>query len=158
MNRVDREEGPRGQATGLVLREIVQSDIPDLFRIRVAVKENAMSPAELLEADITPGTTAERLRTYCKGWIAEWGEDPVGFSIADSDTSSIWALFVYEAYQGRGIGRALLARAAEWLRSVGKEEVWLTTTPGTRADGFYEHLGWKRGEVEGDEVRYTLLM
>lgn len=138
------------------VREIVEADIPDLFHIRVAVKENAMSPQELLEADITSETTAARLRTYCKGWIAVWGNDPVGFSIADSDTSSIWALFIYEAYEGRGIGRALLGRAVEWLREIGKSEVWLTTTPGTRADGFYEHLGWKRREIEGDEVRYTL--
>lgn len=141
----------------LAIREIVETDIPELTKIRVSVRENSMSREEMAASNITPETTAEKLRTYCKGWIAEYEGQAVGFSIADSKTNSIWALFLYEQYERRGIGKRLLGLANARLWEMGAEQIWLRTMPNTRADGFYNYLGWTRSDTnEYGEVRFTL--
>ena len=142
------------------IREAIAADIPALFEIRTAVTENAMTEADLAASGITPERSAELLRTEGRCWVAEAGKPVVGFCIANSRTRSIWALFVLPEYEGRGIGRRLLEPAVDWLWRSGTDELWLTTETDTRAEGFYEHLGWRRGEVaieDGyEEVRYTL--
>ncbi|WP_076881902.1 GNAT family N-acetyltransferase [Burkholderia pseudomallei] len=47
-----------------------------------------------------------------------------------------------------GVGRELLERAVKWLRDNGVDRVTLVTDPGSRADGFYQHLGWQRGALD----------
>jgi hypothetical protein len=43
----------------------------------------------------------------------------------------------------------------DWLWSTGPYRLWLTTQPGTRAQGFYEAAGWRLvGVTEGGEVRF----
>lgn len=142
------------------IREAIAADIPALFEIRTAVTENAMTEADLAASGITPERAAELLRTEGRCWVAEAGKPVVGFCIANSKTRSIWALFVLRAYEGRGIGRRLLEPAVDWLWRSGADELWLETETNTRAEGFYVHLGWKRGDVElkdgYEEVRYTL--
>ena len=142
------------------IREAVTADIPALFEIRTAVSENAMTEADLTASGITPERSAELLRTDARCWVAEAGSRIVGFCIANSNTRSIWALFILPSYEGRGIGRRLTETVVDWLWQNGAEEIWLETETNTRAEGFYEHLGWRRGEVvikEGyEEVRYTL--
>lgn len=116
-----------------------------------------MSLEEMEASNITVESTAEKLRSYCKGWIAGCDGESVGFSIADSKTNSIWALFICEEYEARGIGRDLLALAVSWLWEQGAQRIWLTTLPDTRADGFYNHLGWSRGGItDSGELKYTL--
>ena len=45
----------------------------------------------------------------------------------------------------------------DWLWSLGHARLWLTTSPGTRAERFYLALGWQvRGTVPGGEVRLEL--
>ena len=143
------------------IREANVADIPALFEIRTAVTENAMTEAELAACGITPERSAELLRTDGRCWVAEAGKRIVGFCIANVNSRSIWALFILPAYEGRGIGRRLLKAAVDWLWRSGADELWLATETNTRAEGFYEHLGWKRGEVElkdgYEEVRYTMV-
>ena len=142
------------------IRKAIAADIPALFEIRTAVTENAMTEAELAASGITPERSAELLRTEGRCWVAEAGKRIVGFCIANVKSRSIWALFILPPYEGRGIGRRLTETAVDWLWQNGAEEIWLETETNTRAEGFYEHLGWKRGEVvieDGyEEVRYTL--
>ncbi|MCY3765422.1 MAG: GNAT family N-acetyltransferase [Gemmatimonadetes bacterium] len=142
------------------IRKAIAADIPVLFEIRTAVNENAMTEADLAASGITPERSEELLRTEGRCWVAEAGKPVVGFCIANSKTRSIWALFVLPAYEGRGIGRRLAETAVDWLWQNGAEEIWLETETNTRAEGFYEHLGWRRGEVvikDGyEEVRYNL--
>ncbi len=142
------------------IRKAIAADIPALFEIRTAVTENAMTEAELAASGITPERSAELLRTEGRCWVAEAGKRIVGFCIANVKSRSIWALFILPAYEGRGIGRRLTETAVDWLWQNGAEEIWLETETNTRAEGFYEHLGWRRGEVaieDGyEEVRYTL--
>jgi len=57
---------------------------------------------------------------------------------------NLFALFVEEAYEGRGIGRAFFKRAVEVLNDAGcPRRWWLTTWPGTRAERFYRRAGWR---------------
>ena len=61
------------------------ADLPELTRIRVSVKENAMTEAELAAAGITHESMAEKPSTRCKGRVAESDGRRAGFSIADSE-------------------------------------------------------------------------
>lgn len=135
----------------MIIREATRSDVPALVVVRGAVKEN------ILTSDIPHERIVAGLEVRGKGWVAEHEGQVVGFSIADLDESMIWALFLLPAWEGRGLGAALLERAVGWLWREGCECIWLTTEPGSRAEGFYEYLGWTRvGMTEKGEVRFEL--
>jgi GNAT superfamily N-acetyltransferase len=61
-----------------------------------------------------------------------WEEDSkiVGFSARRSAHRQYLCAIVEEAYEGRGIGLALLERATEVLIEAGCPRMWLTTAPG----------------------------
>jgi GNAT superfamily N-acetyltransferase len=52
-------------------------------------------------------------------------------------------LFVDPKHERRGIGRPLFEKALDVLRQDGHRIAWLTTDPGSRAEGFYRAAGWK---------------
>lgn len=135
-------------------REATVADIPALAAIRLEVVENALTDP----GRVTRGMYHDYLTTSGKGWVCEINRSIVGFSIAALDTHTIWALFVHPEYEGRGIGRALLAAAVDWLFEQGAEVISITTDPNTRADKLYEEAGWERGEhIANGEVRYRLV-
>lgn len=61
----------------------------------------------------------------------------LGSSATDTRDGTIWALFIDPDHEGRGIGRALLAKACDVLRQAGHRTATLGTEPGSRADRFY---------------------
>ena len=64
-------------------------------------------------------------------------------------------LFVDPAYQGRGIGRALMERALACARERGFRRATLGTAVENKpAREFYEHLGWRD---TGERRRHTFL-
>lgn len=134
------------------IREAQLEDIETLFKIRTSVVENYLSRQELANLDITPATVAIMLQTDCCAWVAEIDEKLIGFSIADAAQTTVFALFILPAYEGRGVGRALIEKAEQWLWSLGFTEIWLLTTnnPKLRAYGFYQHLGWIPNDVQPD--------
>ena len=84
------------------------------------------------------------------------GTAPVGFlSLRVYDTPAdptmvprrrghLETLVVNARQRRRGIGRSLLATAADWARARGATEMVLTTWVGnTEADAFYERLGYR---------------
>jgi GNAT superfamily N-acetyltransferase len=98
----------------LLIRKATREDVPRLFEIRGAVRENRLGD---------PGRVTVAL---CE-WFTEnsafwlWVEEGrvQGFSAADPRNGSIFGLFVDPAYEGRGIGRKLLPLACETLRKAG---------------------------------------
>lgn len=128
-------------------RRAVAADIPDIMRIRLAVRENTLSDPAL----VTPAMCEDYLDTLGRGWVCEDDGVIVGFSYAARRDASIWALFVLPEHEGRGIGKRLLQLAVDWLFSLGHDEVVLGTSVDTRADRFYAAQGWTRGEMK-DEV------
>jgi GNAT superfamily N-acetyltransferase len=134
-------------------RRAIVDDIPAMSRIRIAVRENALSdPARITEA-----MYRDHLDALGRGWVAELDGAIVGFSYADRTDASIWALFVDPPREGLGAGRQLLRLAVDWLFQIGNDEVRLGTQAHTRADRFYAAQGWKRGDMKDDvEVGYRL--
>lgn len=137
----------------MIFREANVDDIPALSKVRLSVKENVLSNPYR----ITHETYNEYLSDIGKGWVCELQGQVLGFSVASLKDNSIWALFVMPGYEGKGIGKRLLNLATEWLFDMGAPSIILSTTVGTRADGWYERQGWSRGEVKTDgEVQYRL--
>ena len=129
------------------IRRARPGDHARVTEIRNSVTENILrDPSRVTVADYkwfekNPGV-----------WV--WEEDGriLGFSAADTRDGTIRALFIDPKHEGRGIGRALLARACDVLREAGYRSATLGTEPGSRADRFYREAGWtalhidKRGE------------
>ena len=137
----------------MIFREANTEDIPALSELRLSVKENMLSDPSRI--------TLEMYRAYLseigKGWLCEVNGEVVGFSIASARDASIWALFVKQEDEGKGVGTRLLKLATEWLFDTGASSICLSTEANTRADRFYERLGWRRGETKSNgEVGYTL--
>lgn len=137
----------------LVLRRAMVADIPAMSRVRIAVRENALS---------NPGRITEQMyRDYLdergRGWVAELEGQIIGFSYADRTDGSIWALFVDPAREGLGAGKRLLRLAVDWLFEIGFDEIRLGTAAHTRADRFYAAQGWTREDMKDDvEVWFRL--
>lgn len=142
----------------LHIRLATEDDINAMLRIRLDAKEN------ILRTKLTHEMVANAMRKDCQAWVALYHSHIVGFSIANKKNHSVWGLFVLSSYHGQGIGRALLNVASDWLwnQPVGFfrrpcQMIWLDTKQGSRAEGFYQHQGWRRGEnLPFDEVRYYL--
>ena len=121
-----------------MIRKATRDDVLRIMEIRAGVRENRLRDA----SDVT-------VEHVC--WFVDnpgiflWEEDGslVGFSASDPRNGNIFALFVEERYERRGIGRALLERACKVLADAGCTRVWLTTWPGTRAERFYRAAGWR---------------
>jgi GNAT superfamily N-acetyltransferase len=137
----------------LACRRAAVADIPAMSRIRLAVRENALSnPARITEA-----MYRDYLEALGRGWVAEQDGEIIGFAYADRTDASIWALFVDPPREGRGAGKALLRLAVAWLFELGNPEIRLGTAAHTRADRFYAAQGWTREDMKDDiEVGYRL--
>jgi GNAT superfamily N-acetyltransferase len=132
-------------------RRGVAADIARIMQIRAEVQENRLSdPGSVTAADCQRFVDKDRF------WLCEVDGRIVGFSASDERDGSIWALFLDPAWQGRGIGPALLERACADLRADGHAVARLSTDPGTRADRMYRRLGWAEHGIGADgEVRFV---
>lgn len=137
----------------MIYREATVKDIPQMQIVRNAVKENTLSnPALVTDADVEDYITRRG-----KGWVCEINELIVGFAIADLIDKNIWALFVHPDAEGKGVGKQLHDRMMNWYFSQTDETVWLSTSPGTRAEIFYKMQGWKEAGVYGKgELKFEM--
>jgi GNAT superfamily N-acetyltransferase len=124
-----------------------------MHKVRMSVNENRLSdPARIGFEDYRA-----LLDGAGRGWVFEIEGAIVGFAVGDHGRRNIWALFVAPGYERRGIGRALHERMVRWLFEQGRDPLWLTTEPGSRAERFYRAAGWEaRGEAPGGEMRFEL--
>ena len=148
-----------GEITPLTIREARETDIEALFEIRARTRENAIPRWYLESLGITPQSwAAGLLGGREQTWVCFDGEKQVGFCGADATSGEVQVLAVLPEYEGRGIGRDLLAQAVAWLRSRGWRRLWLATDPDPtkRSHGFYQSQGWRpTGEIQeraGDEI------
>lgn len=135
------------------LRQATMLDIPAMSAIRLGVTENVLSDP----SKVTEQMYRDYLELLGRGWVAEVDGVIAGFSYAAKDDASIWALFVAQPYEGRGIGKALLRLAVDWLFEQGCDRVQLSTTADTRADRFYAAQGWTRHTINERNAGFTLL-
>jgi len=136
-----------------VFRAMQESDLEEVYRVRMAVRENLLTDPSVAPVEKVLAVMAEG-----GSWVALQHGRLVGFTMATLVPEPlVWALFVEPEAEGRGIGRALFERVVVWLRAQGHGTATLSTDPGTRADGFYQRAGWRRGEVnELGEVVFSL--
>lgn len=142
----------------ITYREAVGDDMPAISRVRFAVRENILTPEQLRARGITEESVAASFLTTAKGWVAICEGYIVGFSIADREEATLFALFVQPEFEGKGIGSRLLDLAVDWLRAQGITRAWLTTGPNTKAAGFYARRGWVMvGPGTYGDDRYELI-
>ncbi len=136
-------------------REMTAADMPQVFDVRLATTENAVTIERLEEKGVTPASLAAAIEASAKGWVCEEDDKIVGFAMGDSKSGEVTVLALLPRCEGRGIGKQLLLMVQDWLFASGHEEIWLVTSPDPvfRAYGFYQALGWRpTGEIiDGDE-------
>lgn len=130
-------------------REVAEHDVPALFEVRTATRENAYTREQLRQLGITPDSVSGMLARDHRGWLCEVAGRVAGFAMGDQSTGELWVIAVRPEFEGRGIGAGLLRRVEAWLWSEGFEELWLTTDvdPSLRAYGFYRAHGWRDREA-----------
>ncbi|NLR74405.1 GNAT family N-acetyltransferase [Leeia sp. IMCC25680] len=125
-----------------------------MSRIRLSVTENVLSRPDRITHDMY----VDHLERLGRSWVCEQSQHIIGFASACVTDHSIWALFVHPTQEGQGAGQHLLALACDWLFTQGAPVIRLSTTPGTRADRFYQAQGWQRDGTTADgEICYLRL-
>lgn len=129
------------------IREAKIEDIPQIQIVRNSVKENVLSNPNV----VTDKLCEDFLFKRGKGWVCEIDHQVVGFSIVDLKDKNVWALFLKPEFEKKGIGRKLHDIMLDWYFSQTKENIWLGTSPNTRAEFFYKKSGWNEIGKHGDE-------
>lgn len=130
-----------------MIRKATRGDVLRIMEIRAGVRENRLR-------DLSRVTMEDVCWFVDNPGIFLWEEDGsiVGFSAGDPRNGNIFALFVEEGYERRGIGKALFERACKVLAEAGCTRMWLTTWPGTRAERFYRAAGWRVTGMEAGNL------
>ncbi|MFN0032095.1 MAG: GNAT family N-acetyltransferase [Flavobacteriales bacterium] len=137
------------------IRHAIAKDISQIQVVRNAVKENTLSDPSLVTDEDCMIYITERGR----GWVCEVDGEIVGFAIADLKDNNIWALFLRPEFEGRGIGRQLHHTMLHWYFAQTNKTVWLSTSPGTRAEAFYRKAGWIAvGSYGKGEIKFEMAM
>ena len=135
------------------IREAVIGDIKQIQRVRNLVTENTLSDPNL----VTDKDCEEFIMVRGKGWVCEIDNQIVGFSIADLKDNNIWALFLQPEFENLGIGRQLHDVMLDWYFNQTKNNVWLGTSPNTRAETFYRKSGWAEISTHGKgEIKFEM--
>lgn len=136
------------------MRPIESKDLKEIFELRAATRENALSRKDLRKMGITEESTEAILRTTHRGWLCEEAGRIVGFAIGDGKTGELLVIAVLPEFEGGGVGLRLLDRVEEWLWSLGWQELWLWTSPDRqkRAFTFYLKRGWIVAELKDDRL------
>jgi GNAT superfamily N-acetyltransferase len=128
------------------------ADIAVLRRIRDSAVENQLVNVRLAYEDYLEGLFVDG-----RTWVAEHDGQLVGFVCGRPNKKDIWALFLLQAYEGKGIGNTLMALVEQWMFGQGVDAITLTTAPGTRAERLYQRRGWQQDGLLEREVRYRLV-
>lgn len=137
---------------------VADPSVSAAVRFRPARLVDATALADLttqLGYPASPVETVERLAELGDSesviLVAEYRERVVGWVhvrrvvLLTGPHAEIDGLVVDEAYRGRGIGEALLARAEEWAAERGETRIHVRSNViRERAHGFYERLGYER--------------
>lgn len=137
----------------MIFREAALTDIPQISKVRLSVKENILSNPDLVPYE----DYVEFLTKRGKGWVCEVDNAIVGFSIVDLKDHNIWALFIDPDYEKKGIGKQLHKLMLHWYFEQTKNSVWLGTEPKSRAEHFYRKAGWQEIGLHGKgEIKFEM--
>jgi GNAT superfamily N-acetyltransferase len=131
----------------LRIRIATRADVPEIQRIRAAVRENRLVSRRIGDEEVI-----EYIERHGRGWVAVRMGTICGFAIGDARDGNIWALFVDPDCEGLGAGRLLHDTMVDWLFAQGLQRLYLGTEPATRAEGFYRCAGWTQlGIAHGEQ-------
>ncbi|HHT26732.1 MAG TPA: hypothetical protein GXZ82_05750 [Firmicutes bacterium] len=65
----------------MLIREVVEDDVPALFEVRVRTDEYRLTHEELTALGITEESVRNRLKGSLKGWLCEVDGQVVGFAM-----------------------------------------------------------------------------
>ena len=137
----------------MTIREATTGDIKQIQVIRHSVKENKLSNPGL----VTDDDCADYINNRGKGWVCETNGKIIGFAIIDLFANNIWALFVHPDMETQGAGRLLHDTMLDWYFSQTEKDVWLSTSPKTRAETFYRKSGWVATGLHGtEEIKFEM--
>lgn len=142
----------------LIHRPATPADAPACIALRGQTRQNAISATQLAAMDITADSWAEGIRSGATpGHVALQHGTLAGYCFGDRESGEVLVLALLPAFEGRGLGRDLLARVVEQLAGLGHRRLFLacSTDPASRSHGFYRHLGWQptgRLDGHGDEI------
>ncbi|WP_447772634.1 N-acetyltransferase family protein [Variovorax boronicumulans] len=142
----------------ITYRQAIPADTPACIELRGRTRENAFSVEDLRALGITlESWQASIADGSLPGYVALVDGELAGYCFGDRDTGEIAVLALLPAYEGHGIGKALLALMVDEFKGLGFQRLFLNCSPDpqVRSHGFYRHLGWKpTGEFDaaGDEV------
>ena len=137
----------------MIFRQAQIEDIKQIQIVRNSVKENTLSNPFL----VTEKDYREFLTERGNGWVCEIDNQIIGFAIVDLRDNNIWALFLKPEFEGKGIGTKLQNLMLDWYFEKGKENVWLGTSPNTRAEKFYTESGWVKNGMHGSkEIKFEM--
>lgn len=137
----------------MIFREATKNDIGQIQVVRNAVTENTLSNPAL----VTDKDCEDYMMNRGKGWVCEVEGKIVGFAIADLVDHNVWALFIQPGFDKKGIGRRLHDDMLDWYFQQTTQTIWLSTSPGTRAETFYRKAGWKETGVYGKgEIKFEM--
>ena len=135
-----------------VLRVALRDDIAEIQRVRHAVRENRLTSGVVTDDDVR-----QHLEVLGRGWVILLDGTLRAFAIGNRTNGNVWALFVEQGYEQRGFGRRLHDAMVAWFWAEGVPRLWLSTTPGTRAEGFYRAAGWRdAGPAPHGEIRFEM--
>ncbi len=141
----------------LQYRPATAADIGQCIILRGLTRENAVSATRLAELGITEASWGGQVAAGdLPGHICMAGSQMAGYCFGDSGSGEVVVLALLPAFEGQGIGQALLRQVMALLRERGHQRLFLACSadPQVRSYGFYRHLGWRgTGEVDdhGDE-------
>ncbi|MBX8461444.1 GNAT family N-acetyltransferase [Enterobacter sp. RIT637] len=133
----------------ITFRPTTAHDVASLPAIERAAGQRFRAWPELAWLADGDVISVEQHRDYAEqglSWLALAADCPVGFLLAEAHASSLFIveLSVDLAWQGKGIGRQLIARAADHARRLGLASLTLTTFRDVQWNApFYEKLGFE---------------
>ena len=137
----------------MIFREAQAADIKQIQIVRNSVTENVLSNPGF----VTDDDCLEYLTRRGKGWVCEIDNQIIGFSIVDLEANNIWALFLRPEFEKKGIGRKLHQIMLDWYFEQTRSNVWLGTSPRTRAEAFYRKAGWAEVGIHGKgEIKFEM--
>jgi GNAT superfamily N-acetyltransferase len=132
-----------------VIRAATAADGPVLQEIEIAAGAQFTTVGLADVAAHEPFTIAE-LDAYAaagRSWVAARADGAIeGYAVADvvDGCAHLEQVSVRPEAQGRGLGRALVARVEDWARAEGYPAVTLTTFVDVEWNGpLYAHLGYR---------------
>lgn len=154
---------PGGQAIlpamNIYIRPTTSDDVAALPAIERAAGERFRDDPDLAWLADGEVISAEQHLDYAErglSWLALANDRPVGFILTEAHPSSLFIveLSVDLAWQGKGIGRQLIARAADHARKLGLTSLTLTTFRNVPWNApFYARMGFEMMTTLTPELR-----